>query len=344
MQNEDGARLDVVAIVPAYRAASTIVRVVADALTYVDRVIVVDDACPEGSGQHVREAFAGDARVRVITHGTNKGVGGAVKTGFKAVLTAGPALIVKLDADDQMDARYIPAFVALLERFPAIGFVKGNRFASASVLRRMPRLRLIGNSGLSFLVKACTGFWNLVDPTNGYIVCRSEIFEDIDLGLLANRYFFEIDLLCALGLRRIPIAELQMDAKYDGENSSLSIGRALLTFPAALLARYAKRLFVQYIVADINVGSLYALAGFPLLLLGTAFGLYQWALSTETHLPRTSGTVILALLLFITGFQLMLQALAYDVSESTQTLKARIRGNELIVADTEPPVAAFARI
>jgi len=312
------------AVIPAYRASATIVRVVERALQSVDVVVVVDDACPERSGEIVSAAFPADARVRVIRLPKNRGVGGATKAGFALALEADASIVVKLDADDQMDATFIPYMVELLHDHPQIALVKGNRFGSNAVLRTMPIVRLIGNSGLSFLVKIASGYWNLIDPTNGYIALRTDALRDLDLGRLADRYFFEIDLLCALGIRRASIAELQMDPIYLGENSSLSITKTLVSFPGPLLQRTLRRLFVQYVIADINVATLYAALGIPLFVIGAIFGLYQWHESHVTELPRTSGTVVLALLFFIIGFQLMLQAVAYDVSEATRTLKAKV--------------------
>ena len=332
-------RLDIWVVVPAYRAAETIVRVVTKALDYADHVIVVDDACPNCTGEVARAEFDGNPRVQVVTHERNQGVGGATKTGVAAAIAAGAGAVVKLDADDQMDPSYIPYMIELLERHPYVGVVKGNRFASALVLKRMPRLRLIGNSGLSFLVKACSGYWNVMDPTNGYIVARADVLSDLNLHTLADRYFFEIDLLCALGLRRIPVAELEMDAIYGDENSSLSLSHAFFSFPGALLTRYLRRLFVQYVLTDINVGTLYAAAGVPLFLIGLAFGAFEWLVSSQTHVPRTSGTVILALLLFIVGFQLLLQAIAFDVAAATRTLKARVLRDTLDVSQNQSHAA-----
>ncbi len=316
--------MSLLAVIPAYRASKTIISVIERALHFVDAVVVVDDACPEHSAEVVTAAFVSDPRVHVVRLPENRGVGGATKAGFAAALEAGAEIVVKLDSDDQMDASFIPYMVNLLRDHPYLSLVKGNRFGSSALLATMPIVRLVGNSGLSFLVKIASGYWNLIDPTNGYIAVRSEALRDLDLKRLADRYFFEIDLLCALGIRRAPIAELEMDPIYSGENSSLSIAKTLVSFPGPLFRRTVRRLFTQYVIADINVATLYAALGIPLFAIGAIFGLYQWHESHVTDLPRTSGTVVLALLFFIIGFQLMLQAVAYDVSEASRTLKVRI--------------------
>ena len=310
----------IVAVIPTFRAAATIARVVAEALTAADHVIVVDDCCPQRSGELVENA---DRRVTVLRHEHNRGVGAAMKTGIVHALALGATYVVKLDADGQMDAARVPEMIAILEREPEVDLVKGNRFADTATLQAMPPLRLIGNAGLTLMIKFSSGYWTLVDPTNGFIALRSDVLRQIDVEALAERYFFEIDLLCALGLRRRTIAELEMPAIYADESSSLSIGHTLLTFPSKLAARFFRRLLVQYLIVELNVGSLCGIIGLPLLLIALIFGGHEWYVSLASGIGRSTGTIVLALLLFMTGFQLSLQALLYDVQFATRSLKFR---------------------
>lgn len=310
----------VAVVVPAYKARDTIERVVRRALGVADIVIVVDDACPERSGAAVSDL---DPRVRVLRHEVNRGVGGATKTGIAEALRLGAEYVVKVDADDQMDTAFVPDMIGVLDRVADVDMVKGNRFADPATLRTMPAARLIGNAGLTLMIKFSSGYWTIVDPTNGFIALRADALRELDLNALAERYFFEIDLLCMLGLRRRTVAELEMPAIYRNERSSLSIGHTLLSFPPKLAARFLRRLLVNYLVVEINLGSLCGLIGIPLLIFAIFFGAHEWAISVTSHIGRPTGTIVLALLLFMTGFQLSLQALMYDVQFAPRTLKLR---------------------
>ena len=314
---EDGERPLVVAVIPTYRAQLTLSRVVARALEVVDYVIVVDDCCPEESSSQIQETD----KVRLIRHSVNRGVGGATKTGILAAIDLDADIIVKIDSDDQMDVSYIPAMIDVFLTEARVDLVKGNRFADASTLRVMPVARLIGNAGLTLLVKICSGYWTIADPTNGFIAVRSDALRKLDLEKLNDRYFFEIDLLCAFGIGRRVIAEFEMPAIYNGGQSSLSIRTILMSFPAKLLGRLIMRLLVQYVVVEINVGSLCGLLGFPIFIFALFFGGHEWYLSSATGVGRPTGTIVLALLLFIIGFQLSLQAILFDVQFSTRTIK-----------------------
>jgi glycosyltransferase involved in cell wall biosynthesis len=320
MTNERPART--FAVIPAFRARKTLRDVVEQALVVVDTVIVVDDACPDRCGDAIDELVDG-ARVHLIRREKNGGVGAAMKTGIAEALRLDAEIIVKIDADGQMDTRYVPHMIQFLRDQPEVDLIKGNRFMDPDTLRKMPIGRLIGNAGLTFLVKFSSGYWTLVDPTNGFLGLRASALRGTDLARLADRYFFEIDLLCAFGLRRRAIAEMEMPSIYGDERSSLSIRQVLLTFPIHLLSRFIRRIVLNYLIIEINFGSICALIGFPLWVASIVFGIYQWNLSYVSGQPRATGTVMLALLLFMLGFQLLIQALFYDVQFSTRTLKVR---------------------
>lgn len=72
----------VAVVIPCYRVGSSIMQVLAAIGPSAGRIIVVDDACPEHSGDFVRENCT-DPRVKVIINERNLGVGGAMKSGYR---------------------------------------------------------------------------------------------------------------------------------------------------------------------------------------------------------------------------------------------------------------------
>lgn len=310
-------------VVPAYRARATVCGVVAGLLAVADHVIVVDDACPERSGTAVAAEFSGNPRVTVVARESNGGVGAAVKTGIAAALEHGADVIVKVDADAQMDPSYVPAIAHVFAEHPEIGYVKGNRFVSETALHRMPKLRLFGNAVLSLFVKLASGYWNLLDPTNGYVAFSASMLRDMPWERFADGYFFEISVLGSLGIRQMPIAELEMPAIYRSERSSLSVARAVFEFPPKLVALALRRLGLQYFLFDVNLGSLYVVFGALLTLFGVALGVAEWFATLRTGHARTPGTVMLAVIPILIGIQLISNALMYDVQFAPKTLRER---------------------
>jgi glycosyltransferase involved in cell wall biosynthesis len=297
------------------------VEVVRSVLPFVDSVIVVDDACPDGSGKIVEAEADLKALVTILRHTTNQGVGGSMKTGIRHAVERGASIIVKIDADGQMDPTHIPHMVEIMQMNPKIGFVKGNRFIDSSIAQVMPWLRLFGNSVLSLLVRIASSYWASIDPTNGYFAIRTTSVRRLNLDALANRYYFEISLLAALGMRRVPIAEIEIPAIYSGAASSLSIWKAAIGFPPRLARSLLKRLFWQYIVADMNVGSLFFVGGLALVLFGATVGTIWWVEALTSGIPRTPGTVIIVLMPLLMGFQLLLNGLLYDVQFGSSVVK-----------------------
>ena len=215
-------------IIPCYRVKNQILKVIQTIPAIIDKVYVIDDCCPEESGLYLeRNDF--DSRVEIIFHSINKGVGGALKTGYQKAIEDGFDIAIKIDGDGQMDPNLIPKFITPLIHNKA-DYTKGNRFFRLKYLKTMPKVRLFGNSGLSFITKLSTGHWNVMDPTNGYTAIRIDVLDYVDLDSIDNRYFFETDLLYQLGLIRARVVDIPMVAVYEDEHSSLSIKKVLFEF------------------------------------------------------------------------------------------------------------------
>jgi glycosyltransferase involved in cell wall biosynthesis len=306
----DDRTLVVAAVLPAYRTASSIRSVIEQIPADVRHVIVVDDASPDGVGAVVKAL--GDSRVVVCTHDENRGVGAAMKTGFAKALELGADIVVKLDSDGQMDPALIPSFIAPLADGRA-DFTKGNRFADLTVIGAMPPLRRAGNLVLSFLVKAASGYWSLFDPCNGYLALSSDLLKDLRRDRLADRYFFEISLLCESYRASGVVVDVDMHPRYGDEISSLSPIRSLFEFSGRLLGRTVRRIGFAYFLRDFTVVSVFITAGVPMLVFGTLWSIYHWYRSWATNVVASTGTVMIGTLAIILAFQLLLQAVVLDV-------------------------------
>ncbi len=297
-------------VLPAYRTAGAIGDVIARIPGEVRHVVVVNDASPDDLGSVLDRI--GDPRMSVLTHRENRGVGAAMKTGFARALELGAGIVVKLDSDGQMNPALIPRLVApLLEGRADLS--KGNRFADVSVIREMPWLRRAGNLALSFLVKAASGYWSLFDPCNGFLAVRAEVLRDLRSAQIADRYFFEISLLCEAYLARAVVEDVPMQPAYGDETSSLSPAKVLFEFSGRLVARTVRRIGLAYFLRDFNVVSVFIASGLPLLVFGGIWSLYHWYRSVATNIVATTGTVMIGALAIILGFQLLLQAAVLDV-------------------------------
>ena len=316
--------LRVVVVVPAYRVAGEIRAVLRRMPDAVDRVIVVDDASPDEL-QAVLSTVE-DSRLRVIRHEQNQGVGGATVTGMLAALEDAADVIVKCDGDGQMDPQDIPALVIPLARGLA-DHVKGSRYHHARELGTMPRWRFLGNIGLTFLTKLSSGYWNVLDPVNGFFATRAEVLDRLPLRSLSRRYFFESDLLVRLNIVEARVADLPQPARYGNERSSLSVTHALFGFPPRLLAGLVRRVFWRYLFYDVSPVAIFGIAGSVLALFGLGFGLWQWVRHAVQGVTTPPGTIMIAVVSVIFGFQLLLQSVILDIAN---TPRPGVRTSDLI--------------
>jgi dolichol-phosphate mannosyltransferase len=300
-------------IIPAYRAAGSVLPVIAGIGSEIDLIVVVDDGCPEGTGPQV-SARCADPRVVVLMHSANQGVGGAFLTGMRYALAKGADIIVKLDADGQMDPKQIPALIHAIETGSA-DYVKGDRFFFLTNAASMPKLRLAGNLALSFMAKVSSGYWTVMDPTNGFFAIHGRVAELLDDQRIAKRFFFETDLLHHLGLLRAKVVEFPMRAKYEGESSNLKIGHELLPFLRGHLRNTMRRMLYRYFFRDVSLASLQLLLGFGLTTFGVIFGLYHWLGAPAGEFVPT-GTIMIAAITLLIGFQLLMAFLNYDISSA----------------------------
>jgi glycosyltransferase involved in cell wall biosynthesis len=313
----------VAVIIPAFLAAATIEKVLNGIPGWVDAIYVIDDASPDQTEARVRAAP--DPRIEFLVHEVNRGVGGAMVTGYRHALRQGMDICVKMDADDQMDPTYLRELIEPLVSRRA-DYAKGNRFHDAEALRQMPLTRKLGNAGLSFLIKAASGQWHTFDPTNGYTAIHRTALTGLNLRDIHPRYFFESSMLIKLRGLDAVVEDVPMPARYGDEPSHLSIGRTLVEFPWLLLRHGLRRVLWQYFVADFNAVSLFLVCGLPLVTFGALFGLYHWIDGYRRNVLTPTGTVMLAVLPLILGFQLLLQALVLDVQNAPRRpLQARMR-------------------
>lgn len=314
----------VAVVIPCFKVKRHIFSVIEKIGPEVDAIYVVDDQCPENTG-HFVEAECTDRRVRVVFNSENRGVGGATIAGYQLAMAEGAVIIVKIDGDDQMDSALIPLFIKPIQEGGA-DYTKGNRFFDIEFLSDMPKIRLFGNAVLSLINKLSSGYWDIMDPTNGYTAIHVAALKLLPLHKLDERYFFESDMLFRLNTIRAVVRDVPMSACYGSEKSSLSIPKVALEFPGKYLARFGKRLFYNYFLRDFNAGTIQFLSGVLLTVWGVSYGVFYWHSGELLGIPATSGTVMLAALPVLLGFQLIIGALNYDITNVPRHCLHRMLG------------------
>jgi hypothetical protein len=198
-------------------------------------------------------------------------------------------------------------------------FAKGNRFFHLEDLESMPVIRMLGNAGLSFFSKLSTGYWNLFDPTNGFIAIRADMAKRVPWDKLHRRFFFESDLLFRLYTLRAIVVDVPMKSHYGSEKSNLSVLKAFVQFPLFHLLNFLKRIFYCYFLREFNIASLNLLLSIGLIGFGVCFGIVHWIRGNELNQLASAGTVMFAALPVILGWQALLAFFSFDVGNVPKT-------------------------
>ncbi len=309
---EKALKNKVAVVIPCYKVKAHIEKVIKGIGHEVDHIVVVDDACPEASGLFVKDNID-DERIEIVMLAENRGVGGAVKAGYEKALQLKSDIVVKIDGDGQMPPEFIPQLIAPLISENA-DYVKGNRFYSFYTLKDMPKLRLFGNAVLGFFTKLSSGYWSVVDPTNGFTAIHSYVLNKINFESINDRYFFETDMLIQLGDLRARVLDMPMKSIYADEESNLKILDVLGVFLLKHFKSTFRRILYSYYLRNFTLGSIELPLGLTLFIYGLYKGGYEWIRSLNTGELASTGTVILSALPIILGVQFLLGFLSEDIA------------------------------
>jgi glycosyltransferase involved in cell wall biosynthesis len=184
-------------VIPCYNVSKHIEDVINGIPKDISYIIAVNDKSTDNTFSILEQLAESNNKIYIVHHSTNQGVGGAMISGYKKSLELGADITIKMDGDGQMDATNIHKLIQPLIEGKA-DFSKGNRFRDFRALLAMPPVRRIGNLGLSFLIKAASGYWNIFDPTNGFTAIKNETLAGINFNKLHKRYYFETSMIAEL--------------------------------------------------------------------------------------------------------------------------------------------------
>ena len=182
-------------VIPAFNEEIAIAAAVTSVPRFVDHVIVVDDASRDATARRAAAHRCG--RTEIIRHAANRGVGGAIVSGYRRALALRADATAIMAGDGQMDPADLPRLLDPIADDRA-DYVKGNRFAHPDVWRAMPAARIAGNLALSMVTRLTSGYRDLFDSQCGYTAIASSALERLDLDRVFPRYGYPNDLLARL--------------------------------------------------------------------------------------------------------------------------------------------------
>ena len=177
----------VAVLIPAYNEATQIGGVVKSLPSYVDHVVIVNDASTDTTAEEIQRLAKADHRVIPIDLPENRGVGGALALAYVWARDHNVDIAVTLDGDGQMDPDEMASLIEPIVRGQA-DYTKGNRLWNPEYWQRIPRVRFLGNAVLSLLTKMASGYWSVVDSQSGYSAAGRLALERIQWDRMYARY------------------------------------------------------------------------------------------------------------------------------------------------------------
>jgi glycosyltransferase involved in cell wall biosynthesis len=306
----------VAVIVPAYNEEALVGSTVSGIPGFVDKVLVVDDGSTDATSERARSA---DKRVEVISHDGNEGVGAAIISGYRRAMQEKVDVTCVMAADGQMDPDDLETLVRAVA-LDECDYAKANRLFTGQAWEIIPRTRYLGNAVLSFLTKIASGYWHVADSQSGYTAVNLDTLKLLDLQRVYRRYGFPNDMLVHLNVVNRRVRDYPSRPIYGvGERSGIRLRRVVPRISWLLVKGFFWRLREKYIIRDFHPLVLFYSLGFFLLAAGIILGLIETGLRIVGN-PIPFATIVLVALFVISGLQLLLFAMWFDM-ESNKDLR-----------------------
>lgn len=302
-------------VVPAYNEENLIGRVIETMPDFVDRIYVVDDCSQDATADTVRcylDRSVYECRLALVEHTTNKGVGGAIVTGYERTCEDGIDVVAVMAGDAQMDPDELEHVVGPVVQGDA-DYVKGNRLFTGEAWEMIPRHRYLGNAILSLLTKIASGYWHIADSQTGYTAISRKALELLPLEQLYPRYGYPNHILVMMNVYDLRVKDVAVRPVYNiGETSGIKLYSVVPKLSFLLMKLFFWRMKEKYVIRDFHPLLFFYGMGLALLPAGTVFGLYL--LVKRLMLGPVAGTsALFAAFLVIIGLQTLFFAMWFDM-------------------------------
>ena len=299
-------------VVPAYNEEQLIKETIDNIPKYVKKIYVIDDCSTDKTFEIIKSVK--NSRVRLVRHEKNKGVGASIITGYKLALEDDMDIVAIMAGDNQMDPEQLPNLLLPIMDGRA-DYTKGNRLVSKDFRRGMSKWRSFGNIVLTMITKIGSGYWNIVDPQNGYTAISRKALETIDLDSVFTYYGYCNDMLIKLNTFGLRVEDVTMPSRYGNEKSKIKYGKYIIKVAPMIFRGFLWRLKTKYMILDFHPLVFFYLTSMILLPFGGLFSL--WILYQKIYNnPVSQNYPLLAVFVTLMGLQLLLFAMLFDMQSN----------------------------
>ena len=309
----------IAAVIPAHNEETQIGQVIETMPDYVDLMVIIDDMSSDKTVEVVQEYQKTHDRVELIKHETNKGVGGAIATGYKYARDSDFDIAVVMAGDGQMAPEDLPAILDPVAE-GRTDYSKGNRLFTGEAYQKIPKTRYFGNAFLSLLTKIASGYWHVADSQSGYTAINKKALKLIDWDKMYQWYGQPNDILVRLNVLNFKVTDVPVEPVYNiGEKSGIKIQKVIFSISWLLIKMFFWRMKEKYVIRDFHpLIFFYALGAFFYIVMSLLFirMAYTWAVTG--NIPNINALAMF--FSFMSGSQFTLFAMWFDM-EANKDLK-----------------------
>jgi glycosyltransferase involved in cell wall biosynthesis len=306
-------------VVPAYNESAQICKVVSTMPEFVDRIVIVDDASQDHTVETVQQNRKEIAKIEIIRHETNQGVGAAISTGYKWSRDHQYDVTAVMAGDGQMDPAELDKIIEPIVDH-SCDYVKGNRLFYGDAWNMIPHYRYLGNALLSLMTKIASGYWHIADSQSGYTAISLIALQRINLEKIYNDYGMPNDLLIRLNQHDFRIRDVHIKPVYNvGEKSGIKLRRVIPRISWILFKGFWRRLLFKYVIRDFHPLIFFYVLSFILLTSSIPLAIrlfYIWA--SIGDIPDMNALALIFTL--ISGLQTLFFGMWFDM-EYNKNLK-----------------------
>ncbi len=299
--------------IPCLNEEKFIDKTIANVPDFVDKIYVINDGSTDKTEKVVKDLAKKDKRITLINNEKNMGNGYSVIQAFKRAIKEDYDINCIVAGDNQCRQEYLEKLVDEVAD-DHCDYAKANRFVNLQELKQMPAFRKFGNVFMSFLNKFATGYYSIFDPLNSYSATKVNTLAKMDLDSISHRYDFENSYLLHMYLIDARVKDVPVPAKYEGEKSDIRLLSYTIRTSKTLFTSFFKRIYYKYIFFSLHPIALFMISGALLFLFGLIYGIVILIDSLQANsAPATTATVMLSVVPFIVGLQLLINAFVLDI-------------------------------
>jgi len=239
-------------VVPAHNEETQILKVIRTIPSYVDEVVVIDDASDDQTVKVVKAEMEISKNLHLIGHTANQGVGGAIASGYKWARDKEMDVTAVMAGDGQMDPDDLEKIIDPVVVGDA-DYSKGNRLFFGDAWNLIPHYRYLGNSFLSLMTKISSGYWHIADSQGGYTAISLVALKRINPDSIYKYYGMPNDLLIKLNQHDFTVCDVNIKPVYNiGEKSGIRLSKVIPKISWLLFKGFWKRLFFKYVIRDFH--------------------------------------------------------------------------------------------